>query len=148
AFGGTEVLRWEKIRQAMIYIPVAPLIGMMAGFAFMLAVYWLFRKWPPAAVDRTFRRGQLLSAALYSLGHGGNDAQKTMGIILALLVASGHASADTEISLTGTNTLWIILSCHLAMALGTAMGGWRIVRTMGMRITKLKPVGGFCAESA
>jgi len=147
AFGGTDVLRWEKIQQTMIYIPVAPLLGMAAGFVFMLSVFWIFRHWRPAAVDRTFRRGQLFSAALYSLGHGGNDAQKTMGIIVALLVASGYVSPDTKLSLTDPHTLWIILSCHLAMGLGTAMGGWRIVRTMGMKITKLKPVGGFCAES-
>ena len=147
AYGGTDVLRMEKIYQTMIYIPVAPLLGMVAGFAFMVAVMWIFRNWRPAAVDRVFRRGQLFSASLYSLGHGGNDAQKTMGIIVALLVASGYLSADTKLSITDPQTLWIILSCHLAMGIGTAMGGWRIVRTMGMKITKLKPVGGFCAET-
>jgi len=113
----------------------------------MLAVYWTFKRWRPATIDRVFRRGQLVSAALYSLGHGGNDAQKTMGIIIALLIASGHFSPDVKLSLTNPQTLWIILSCHAAMALGTAFGGWRIVKTMGMKITKLKPVGGFCAET-
>src|SRR5439155_14242081 len=100
------------------------------------------------SVDRLFRRAQLLSAALYSLGHGGNDAQKTMGVIVALLVAAGLMSPETKLSLTHGSTLWIILSCHAAMGLGTALGGWRIVKTMGMKITKLKPVGGFCAETA
>jgi len=114
----------------------------------MLIVYWIFRRWRPHDVDRLFRKGQLLSAALYSLGHGGNDAQKTMGIIMALLVAGGIMKPDTKLSLAHLNTLWIILSCHLAMGLGTAFGGWRIVKTMGQKITKLKPVGGFCAESA
>jgi PiT family inorganic phosphate transporter len=95
-----------------------------------------------------FRRCQLVSAAAYSLGHGGNDAQKTMGIIVALLVASGRLEPDVQLSLVDSRTLWIILSCHAAMGVGTALGGWRIVRTMGMKITKLKPVGGFCAETA
>jgi PiT family inorganic phosphate transporter len=114
----------------------------------MIAVFWIFRRWRPVDVDRFFRRGQLFSAAMYSLGHGGNDAQKTMGIIVALLVAGGLMDADTELSLAEWDTLWIILSCHLAMGIGTALGGWRIVKTMGMKITKLKPVGGFCAETA
>ena len=105
----------------MIFIPLAPLLGFGAGFAFMIGVYWMFRNWRPHSVDKIFRKGQLVSAALYSLGHGGNDAQKTMGIILA---------------------------CHLAMAIGTALGGWRIVKTMGMKLTRLRPVHGFCAETA
>ena len=99
-------------------------------------------------IDRVFRRGQLLSAALYSLGHGGNDAQKTMGIIVALLVAAGAMDPHHRLSLGDPSTLWIILACNAAMAIGTALGGWRIVKTLGMRITKLKPVGGFCAETA
>jgi len=114
----------------------------------MVGVYWIFRRWRPASVDRFFRVGQLFSAAMYSLGHGGNDAQKTMGIIVALMVAGGYLAPDIELSVLRWNTLWIILSCHLAMALGTAFGGWRIVKTMGMKITKLRPVGGFCAETA
>jgi PiT family inorganic phosphate transporter len=148
AHAGFDVLRWDKLLTTIIYIPIAPVLGMTLGFGLMISVYWIFRRWRPAAVDRFFRVGQLFSAASYSLGHGGNDAQKTMGLIVALLVASGHLSGDVQLSLTDPRTLWIILSCHLAMGLGTAFGGWRIVRTMGMRITKLKPVGGFCAETA
>jgi PiT family inorganic phosphate transporter len=121
---------------------------MVLGFSLMVTVYWIFRRWRPMAVDSLFRRGQLVSAAMYSLGHGGNDAQKTMGLIVALLIAAGYFSPDVQLSLTHLNTLWIILSCHAAMAVGTALGGWRIVKTMGMKITKLKPVGGFCAETA
>ncbi|HET9234403.1 MAG TPA: inorganic phosphate transporter, partial [Candidatus Eisenbacteria bacterium] len=135
AHAGWDVLNWDKVLKTLQYIPLAPLFGMALGFALMLAVVWIFRRWRPGSVDRLFRRGQLLSAALYSLGHGGNDAQKTMGIIVALLVAAGLMSPDKELSLGDPSTLWIILSCHLAMAVGTAFGGWRIVRTMGMRIT-------------
>jgi PiT family inorganic phosphate transporter len=148
AHAGWGVLRWEKIITTMKFIPLAPLLGMAMAFVLMLAVYWIFRKWRPLAVDKLFRRGQLVSAAFYSLGHGGNDAQKTMGIIVALLVASGHLAPDVQLSILDRHTLWIILSCHAAMAMGTAFGGWRIVRTMGMKITKLKPMGGFCAETA
>lgn len=148
AYAGFDVLHWDKILRTVKFIPLAPLIGMGIAFTLMVAVYWMFRRWRPTAVDTLFRRLQLVSAAFYSLGHGGNDAQKTMGIIVALLVASGHFDKDVQLSLTDPKTLWIILSCHLAMAVGTALGGWRIVRTMGMKITKLKPVGGFCAETA
>jgi PiT family inorganic phosphate transporter len=143
AHAGFGVLQWEKVWITMQFIPLAPLLGAVLGSACMIAVYWIFRRWKPASVDTLFRRGQLLSAAAYSLGHGGNDAQKTMGIIVALLVAAGYRSQDnTDIP------LWIVLSCHAAMAVGTAFGGWRIVKTMGMNITKLQPMGGFCAESA
>ena len=148
AHAGWDILHWDKIIKTVQFIPLAPLMGLGIAFVLMVAVYWAFRKWRPLAVDKLFRRGQLISAAFYSLGHGGNDAQKTMGIIVALLVASGHMAPDVELSLVDPETLWIILSCHVAMAVGTAMGGWRIVRTMGMKITKLKPVGGFCAETA
>jgi PiT family inorganic phosphate transporter len=148
AHAGWDVLRWEKLIDTFKFIPLAPLMGCVIGFALMLALYWTLRRLRPATVDRFFRRGQLLSAALYSLGHGGNDAQKTMGIIMALLIAAGLMSPDTQLSLGNPATLWIILSCHAAMAIGTAFGGWRIVKTMGMKITKLKPVGGFCAETA
>ncbi len=147
AHAGWGALRVDKLGTAMVFIPLAPLLGMIAGFALMLSVYWIFRNWRPYSVDHLFRRGQLLSASLYSLGHGGNDAQKTMGIIVALLVAANAMAPDTQLSLTDPRTRWIILSCHLAMAVGTAFGGWRIVKTMGMKITKLKPVGGFCAET-
>jgi PiT family inorganic phosphate transporter len=148
AHGGFDVLNWDKILLTVGFIPLAPLIGMVAGVILMIAVAWLFQKWSPSSVDTLFRKGQLVSAALYSLGHGGNDAQKTMGIIVALLIAAGTLSPGTQLSLGDPQTLWIILGAHLAMAAGTAVGGWRIVRTMGMRITKLKPYSGFCAETA
>jgi PiT family inorganic phosphate transporter len=148
AHAGWDALRWAALQKTLIFIPIAPLIGAAIGFALMLSMYWIFRRSRPAQVDRLFRRGQLLSAAAYSLGHGGNDAQKTMGIIVALLVASGSMTKGTQLSLTSWDTVWIILSCHLAMAIGTAFGGWRIVKTMGMKITKLRPIGGFCAETA
>jgi len=113
------------------------------GFSLMLAIFWIFRSHTPDRVDRLFRKLQIVSAALFSLGHGGNDAQKTMGIIAAALVASSiNANASKEIP------LWVVLSCHAAIGLGTLTGGWRIVHTMGSRITKLKPVGGFAAETA
>jgi len=148
AHQGHEVINWHKVGNTLAYIPLAPLIGLVLGFCIMLGVFWLFRRWRPTTIDKFFRKGQLLSAALYSLGHGGNDAQKTMGIIVAVLVAGGKMDKSIELTLTDWHTAWIILSCHLAMALGTAFGGWRIVKTMGMKITKLKPVGGFCAETA
>ncbi len=148
AHAGMEALRWEKIWATVKFIPLAPLIGFACGYVLMLAVFWMLRKARPATVDRRFRRGQLISAALYSLGHGGNDAQKTMGLIVALLIAAGAVDPGIKLSLTDPKTVWIILACHAAMGLGTAFGGWRIVKTMGMKITKLKPVGGFCAETA
>jgi PiT family inorganic phosphate transporter len=148
AHKGLDVIQVKKVLEIFAYIPLAPIIGMAVGFGIMLAVFWLFRRWRPTAVDKLFRKGQLLSAALYSLGHGGNDAQKTMGIIVAILVAGGYMDPDVRLSLGNPKTLWIILSCNIAMAIGTAFGGWRIVKTMGMKITKLKPVGGFCAETA
>ncbi len=147
AHAGFDILNWDKILVTIGFIPLAPLLGMVAAVILMIGIAWIFRRWTPAGVDRVFRKGQFLSAALYSRGHGGNDAQKTMGIIVALLVASGSLSPDTELSLGNPQTLWIILGAHIAMAIGTALGGWRIVRTMGMRITKLRPVGGFCAET-
>ncbi|MEK7329602.1 MAG: inorganic phosphate transporter [Candidatus Eisenbacteria bacterium] len=124
------------------FIVLSPLIGMALGFINMWAVMWIFRRSTPAGVDRLFRRLQLASAAAFSLGHGGNDAQKTMGIITALLYATGHLTGEFRVP------LWIVLSAHAAIGLGTLTGGWRIVQTMGMRITKLRPVGGFCAETA
>jgi inorganic phosphate transporter, PiT family len=108
----------------------------------MVLVAWLFRRTPPLRVDKWFRRLQLVSAGLYSLGHGGNDAQKTIGIIWMLLIATGYAGASDKLPPS-----WVIWSCYIAIGLGTAFGGWRIVKTMGQRITKLKPVGGFCAET-
>ena len=106
----------------------------------MLLVSWVFVRSTPRKIDKWFRRGQLFSASMYSLGHGGNDAQKTIGIIWMLLIATGNAAVDTP-------PMWVILSCYTAISLGTLFGGWRIVKTMGQKITKLKPVGGFCAET-
>ncbi|PKK82921.1 MAG: anion permease [candidate division Zixibacteria bacterium HGW-Zixibacteria-1] len=147
-YRGIDVIRWDNIWKTVKFIPLAPVIGLVLAFAMMLAIFWIFRRWRPTSVDRLFRKGQLISAALYSLGHGGNDAQKTMGIIMALLIAGGLMKPDTQLSIMHWDTLWIILSCHLAMAIGTAFGGWRIVKTMGMKIAKLRPVGGFCAETS
>jgi PiT family inorganic phosphate transporter len=124
------------------FIVISPLLGLVMGFLAMLGVLWAFRRSTPHLVDRLFRRLQLASAAAFSLGHGANDAQKTMGIITALLYSTGHLSGDFHVP------LWVVLSAHGAIGLGTLSGGWRIVRTMGMRITKLQPVGGCCAETA
>jgi PiT family inorganic phosphate transporter len=127
-----------------IFIVLAPILGMTLGAISMRLLVGLFGRRSPRGVDRFFRRGQLLSASLYSLGHGGNDAQKTMGIIMAALIATGHLQATKHLHVP----LWVVLSCHAAMGLGTMTGGWRIVRTLGMRITKLQPVGGFAAETS
>ena len=148
AYKGPDVIRWGTIGKAVEFIPLAPALGFLFAVLAMVLVTWICRNQRPTSVDRFFRRGQLLSAALYSLGHGGNDAQKTMGIIMALLIAGGLMKPDTELSLLHWDTLWIILSCHLAMGVGTALGGWRIVKTMGMKIAKLRPMGGFCAETS
>ncbi len=139
-FGAILASGWTK---TLLFIVLAPLIGLILGFALMVAVTWIVRRWRPSRVDRQFRRLQLLSAAAYSLGHGGNDAQKTMGIITGLLMASGYLH-QTEFVVP----LWVILLSHAAIALGTLFGGWRIVKTMGTKITKLQPIGGFCAETA
>lgn len=148
AHKGTGVIEWGKVWSTVEFIPLAPLIGLAIGFVLMVCIYWLFRRWRPYNVDQLFKKLQFISAALYSLGHGGNDAQKTMGVIVALLIAADKLSPDTELSLWDSKTLWIILSCNLAMGIGTAMGGWRIVKTMGMKIAKLKPAGGFCSSTA
>jgi PiT family inorganic phosphate transporter len=147
AYGGiVGLLKIEVWTKVLIFIVLSPLIGLTLGFLLMVAVYWLFRNWAPHRVDRLFRRGQLLSAAAFSLGHGGNDAQKTMGIITAVLAAGGILQYGDKGSLPAI-PLWVVLIAHAAIGLGTLSGGWRIVRTMGTRITKLKPVGGFCAET-
>jgi inorganic phosphate transporter, PiT family len=125
-----------------VFMILAPLIGLAVGFLMMVLTINVFKNQTPGRVDRIFRRGQLLSAAAYSLGHGTNDAQKTMGIIAVLLFSTGHLGREFYVP------FWVILSAHAAMGLGTMAGGWRIVKTMGMRITKLRPVGGFCAETA
>jgi PiT family inorganic phosphate transporter len=131
---------WTK---TLSFIAISPLLGVAFGFLLMVALLWIFRRRSPDRVDGIFRKMQLVSAALFSLGHGGNDAQKTMGIIAAALVASNiNATAASEVP------LWVVLSCHAAIGLGTLSGGWRIVHTMGSRITKLRPVGGFAAETA
>ncbi len=148
AYAGIDIIRWHKLSEAMLFIPLAPLLGFALAIGFMIAVYWIVRKWIPMKVDSVFRKGQLFSAALYSLGHGGNDAQKTMGIIVAILIAAGLAPTTMKLSFLHWDTLWIILSCHLAMGIGTALGGWKIVKTMGMKLTKLRPIHGFCAETA
>ncbi|MDT5294709.1 MAG: inorganic phosphate transporter, PiT family [Acidobacteriota bacterium] len=148
AYGGVSgLLKTDVWMRTLTFIVLSPLVGMVLGLALMVAVHWIFRRWSPQRVDRFFRRGQLLSAAAFSLGHGGNDAQKTMGIITAVLAAGGMLSYKADGTLPGI-PLWVVLAAHAAIGLGTLSGGWRIVRTMGTRITKLKPVGGFCAESS
>jgi PiT family inorganic phosphate transporter len=129
---------WTK---TLIFIILAPLMGMLVGFILMVSVTWMFRRWHPFKLDQVFRRLQLVSAGLYSLGHGGNDAQKTMGIITGLLVTGGYLD-KFEVP------FWVIMISHAAIAIGTMFGGWRIVKTMGTKITKLQPFGGFCAETS
>ena len=141
AKSGATVLDTAGLTKIGFSIVLSPLFGLTLGFWLMVGVFWTFRRFTPARIDGWFRRGQLVSAALYSLGHGGNDAQKTMGIITVLLYANGVLGETFHVP------LWVVLACHAAMGLGTLSGGWRIVRTMGLRITKLKPVGGFCAET-
>ena len=136
---------WTK---TLIFILVAPLLGLIMGFLFMVATYWIFQHKAPQQVDRWFRKLQLLSAAAYSLGHGGNDAQKTMGIVAGALFTAGLMTKDQFNHEWGPYKWPIILCAHFAISMGTYFGGWRIVHTMGSKITKLKPVGGFCAETA
>jgi len=136
--GAILIAGWTK---TLVFIVMAPLMGLFVGFLLMVAVSWTFRRWHPFKLDQLFRRLQLISAGLYSLGHGGNDAQKTMGIITGLLVSGGYLK-------TFDVPLWVILISHAAIALGTMFGGWRIVKTMGTKITKLQPMGGFCAETS
>jgi len=142
AKAGTSALVSAGILKTVAFIFVSPLLGFTLGSLMMVAVAWIFRSFRPSRVDKWFRRLQLVSAGAYSLGHGGNDAQKTIGIIWMLLVATGYVSAtDTS------PPSWTIVCCYMAIGLGTMFGGWRIVKTMGQKITKLKPVGGFCAET-
>jgi len=143
---GTASLDLTFFFRAGVFIVVSPVLGMALGATLMRLVIVLVGHRSPSGVDRTFRRLQLGSAALYSLGHGGNDAQKTMGIIVAALVATGQLTVPAGVR--PAVPFWVVLLCHAAMGLGTLSGGWRIVRTMGMRITKLAPVGGFCAETS
>jgi len=152
-FGGAAVAKagWIALKpqgflKVIPYIVIAPIIGLVLGRAMMMLIHFLFAKFSPRRVDKIFRRGQLVSASIFSFSHGMNDAQKTMGIILALLISANYYPESTA----GIRThvpLWVILSCHAAIAFGTYFGGWRIVKTLGMRLTKLHPVGGFCAET-
>lgn len=146
--GGWGVLNYDLITLTIIFIFLSPLLGYVGGFLIMLGNIWVFRKAHPQSIDQIFRKGQLMSAAFYSIGHGANDAQKTMGVIFALLVAGGVLHPNEPIDILNPRTNWIIFGCHLAMAFGTALGGWRIVKTMGSRITKLKPISGFSAETS
>ncbi len=142
AKAGAGALIASGIMRTVAFIFVSPFLGFTLGSLMMVAVAWLFRRTRPSNVDGWFRRLQLVSAGAYSLGHGGNDAQKTIGIIWMLLIATGYAAQGDSAPPT-----WVIVSCYAAIALGTMFGGWRIVKTMGQKITKLKPVGGFCAET-
>jgi inorganic phosphate transporter, PiT family len=142
AKAGAGALIATGVLRTVAFIFVSPLLGFLLGSLMMVLVAWVFRRARPLRVDGWFRRLQLVSAGAYSLGHGGNDAQKTIGIIWMLLIATGYATAADKAPPT-----WVIISCYLAIGMGTMFGGWRIVRTMGQKITKLKPVGGFCAET-
>jgi PiT family inorganic phosphate transporter len=138
---GVQPLLWPGILKTASFIFIAPLLGMAFGASLMLIVSWICFRQTPRRVDKWFRRLQLVSSAAYSMGHGGNDAQKTMGIIWLLLIANGATTKDHL-------PTWVVMSCFLAIGIGTMFGGWRIVKTMGQRITKLRPVGGFAAECA
>jgi len=142
AKAGAGSLVASGIWKTVIFIFVSPMLGFLLGSLMMVVVANLFRNSRPNKVDKWFRRLQLVSAGAYSLGHGGNDAQKTIGIIWMLLIATGYAAQGGE-----SPPIWVIVSCYVAIAMGTMFGGWRIVKTMGQKITKLKPVGGFCAET-
>ena len=139
---GTSALMMSGILKTVAFIVISPVVGMLLGVLLGTLVYNLFAKQTPLKVDHWFRKGQLLSAAAYSLGHGGNDAQKTMGIIAGLLFSAGYLGPEFHVP------LWVVLSCHAAIAIGTMSGGWRIVKTMGNKLSKLRPVDGFCAEGA
>lgn len=142
AASGTKVVVVSGLTKVFIFVFISPALGLILGLFFMTVVTFVVRRSSPARVDSQFRRLQLFSAAMYSLGHGTNDAQKTMGIIAVMLFSSGYLGSTFYVP------MWVILICHAAIALGTTFGGWRIVKTMGMRITKLQPIGGFCAETA
>ncbi len=142
AKAGADPLVAQGIIRTVTFIFVSPVLGMMLGGLIMIAVSWICLRSAPRKVDRWFRRLQLISSAAYSVGHGSNDAQKTMGIIWLLLISAGVTSADSTMPPS-----WVIVSCYIAIAMGTMFGGWRIVKTMGQKITKLRPVGGFAAET-
>ncbi|MBN2400734.1 MAG: inorganic phosphate transporter [Candidatus Aminicenantes bacterium] len=142
AKSGIKSLIVSGLLKISLFIVLAPLIGLVLGYIIMIAVMWICRKCSPQTIDHWFRRLQLVSAALYSIGHGTNDAQKTMGIIAMLLFSTGYLGSTFYVP------IWVILSCHLAIALGTLSGGWKVIETLGMKMTKLKPVHGFSAETA
>jgi len=142
AKSGTSALIASGLIKTVVFIVLAPMLGFVLGSTIMLLVSWIFVRSTPRKIDTWFRRLQLLSAAGYSLGHGGNDAQKTMGIIWMLLIAAGYTDPADSLP-----PAWVIIACYAAISFGTLFGGWRIVKTMGQKITKLKPVGGFCAET-
>jgi PiT family inorganic phosphate transporter len=142
AKAGLQAIVWKGLIPTLLAIIGSPVVGFGLGLFMVLGLSWLFVRWTPFSVDRTFRRLQFFSASLYSLGHGGNDAQKTMGIIAALLFSQGHLGQEFYVP------FWVVLTCQAAMALGTLFGGWRIVKTMGSKITRLIPMQGFCAEAA
>jgi len=142
AKAGTSVLIPAGILKTVAFIFLSPLIGFLLGSLLVLAISWLFMRSTPSRVDRLFRKLQLVSSSLYSLGHGGNDAQKTVGIIWMLLIAAGLTGAHDPVP------AWVVIACYVTIGLGTMFGGWRIVRTMGQRITKIRPTGGFCAETS
>ena len=146
-YGVETVLKAAGWIKTLSFIVLSPLLGMTLGFILMVAVYWIFHRVSVNRVDKVFRVGQLFSAGAYSLGHGGNDAQKTMGIITIALVAGGYLQMEAGGKLPEV-PLWVVLSAHAAIGLGTLSGGWRIVKTMGTKIVKLQPVGGFCTETA
>jgi PiT family inorganic phosphate transporter len=140
AKAGTWALIPAGILKTVAFIFLSPLIGLVLAAILFIAISWIFRRTTPSRVDRLFRKLQLISSSMYSLGHGGNDAQKTIGIIWMLLIAAGYTSGSDPVP------SWVVIVCYIAIGLGTMFGGWRIVKTMGQRITKIRPVGGFCAE--
>ena len=140
AKAGTWSLIPAGILKTVAFIFISPMLGFVIGSLLFLAISWIFVRYTPSRVDRIFRRMQLISSSMYSLGHGGNDAQKTIGIIWMLLIASGYTAPDANVP------AWVVIACYVTIAIGTMFGGWRIVKTMGQRITKIRPVGGFCAE--
>jgi PiT family inorganic phosphate transporter len=137
---GSGALVLGGILKTVIFIFISPCVGLLLGVSFGVAVHWIFRRCSPSSVDHIFRKGQLVSAAFYSMGHGGNDAQKTMGIIAGLLFSAGLLGGSFHVP------FWVVIMCHAAIAIGTMFGGWRIVKTMGQKVAKLRPVDGFCAE--
>jgi PiT family inorganic phosphate transporter len=141
AKAGTSAIVWHGLLPTTAAIVASPLIGFLLAILLVLALSWILMRWTPFAVDRKFQQLQFISASLYSLGHGGNDAQKTMGIIAVLLYSQGHLGTQFHVP------FWVVIACQIAMALGTLIGGWRIVKTMGSKITRLTPMQGFCAET-